>query len=61
MTYLEAFRMARAQLQIRHAHLSQCRVCGAEAQRFEEAVERIKHLGQQQLEETTHGLQIRPT
>lgn len=43
----EALRLARTQLQIRYQQLLSCRTCGVDAQRFEEAIERIRQLEHQ--------------
>lgn len=42
MDDIEALRMARVQLQVRYTQLSSCRVCGVEAARYEQAIERLK-------------------
>lgn len=44
MTDLEALRIARNQVMIRMVQLSGCRVCGAEQQKYQQAIERLDNL-----------------
>lgn len=58
MDDVEALRMARVQLQVRHAQLSSCRVCGVEAQKYQEAIERIRQIEATYRGEQHHELPI---
>jgi uncharacterized protein YwbE len=54
----EALTLARAQLTIRVVQLSQCRVCGADLERFEQALGTVREI-LTQLEPAPHGIRPR--
>lgn len=55
MTELEALKLSRMQLTIRSVQLSQCRVCGADKQRFDNAVATIDKM----IKEKEHAVRVR--
>lgn len=57
MNDLEAIHLARVQLQVRHAQLANCRVCGTEATKYEQAIERLKNI-ETQLRESSHAIPL---